>query len=141
MGISRDIGQFLQNNGIGTLVPLNTVDPNANIYDEKQPDEPDAMVSVHRGPGLAPEFVHDSLTAAIRNTGLQIRVRGNPDDQTDVEAKALEVQDVMERLVEQVFSGTRYLRALPVGDIGTLEEDSRRRREYMLNFVVKNTEA
>ncbi len=136
MPISDDIGLFLQNKGLGTLAPVGVAATTEDIFTEQQPDEPDALISVHRGPGLGSDYVMESALAAIQKPGLQVRIRGAPRGHVALEARAEAVRDAMDSLVDFTIGSNRYMRAVRLGDLNQLAEDSKFRRMYTVNFVV-----
>lgn len=139
MPIADDIGLFLQSAGIGTLAPVGSVNPAADIYAEQQPDEPPDLISLHRQGGIAPDYVQESNLPAIEKTGLQVRVRGSQGNHVATEARAELVRDTIDNLREFTVGNKRYMKALRLGDLSNLSEDPNGQRMYTINWIVWQT--
>lgn len=136
MPVSDDVGQWLDDQGVGTLAPLVGPPGAADIFTEQLPDAPDAAILIRRTAGLNPFKVLNTPESAWDKPGIQVVVRGTPRDQTTVEARAELVRDTIDLMHGQTINGSRYMKVERLGDVNPMVEDKKFRREYTLNYVL-----
>jgi len=117
----RDIGIFLQSQGIGTL--------GADLFLGLMPDQPDNCVVLFEYAGSPPD-----LHWPGEYPGLQVRVRNK--SYKAARTKIGEVMTSLHGLHEIVLGGTRYLLVKARGSPEVLKRDNNNRVELFVNFEI-----
>jgi hypothetical protein len=93
------------------------------------PTSPHRAVAVFPAGGLAPEAKNP-----LRHPQVQVRVRGNPQEQTAPYEKVEEVLAALRRVRNQVLGAGYYAHLLPASDVLALGQDQSQRFEYTVTF-------
>jgi hypothetical protein len=117
----KEIGTYLQSQGIGTL--------GANLFLGLMPDQPDNCIALFEYAGSPPD-----LHWPGEYPGLQVRVRDK--SYAAARSKIREVMAALHGLHEQTLSGTRYLLIKARGSPEILKRDASNRIELVLNFEI-----
>ena len=117
----KEIGTYLQSQGIGTL--------GANLFLGLMPDQPDNCIALFEYAGSPPDLHWDG-----EYPGLQVRVHNT--SYPAGRAKIGEVVDLLHGLHEKELSGTRYLLIKARGSPEVLKRDSGNRIEFFVNFEI-----
>jgi len=122
----KEIGTYLQSQGIGTL--------GANLFLGLMPDQPDNCIALFEYAGSPPDLHWNG-----EYPGLQVRVRNI--SYAAGRAKIGEVAKKLHGLHEQNLSGTRYLLIKARGSPEVLKRDNNNRIELFVNFeIIKERE-
>jgi len=117
----KEIGTYLQSQGIGTL--------GANLFLGLMPDQPDNCIALFEYAGSPPDLHWNG-----EYPGLQVRVRNK-----SYAAARIKIEEIMEKLHglhEQMLSGTRYLLIKARGSPEILKRDANNRVELFVNFEI-----
>ena len=117
----REIGAYLQSQGIGTL--------GANVFLGLMPDQPDNCIALFEYAGSPPDLHWDG-----EYPRLQVRVRDK--SYAAARAKIGTVAALLHGLHEQVLSDTRYLLIKALGSPEVLKRDNNNRVELFVNFEI-----
>ena len=117
----REIGVYLQSQGIGTL--------GANLFLGLMPDQPDNCIALFGYAGSPPD-----LHWSGEYPGLQVRVRNK--SYAAARTKIGEAMTALHGLHEQTLSGTRYLLIKARGSPEVLKRDNNNRVELFVNFEI-----
>lgn len=117
----REIGAYLQSQGIGTL--------EANLFLGLMPDQPDNCIALFEYAGSPPD-----LHWPGEYPGLQVRVRNK--SYAAARTKIGEAMTALHGLHEQTLSGTRYLLIKARGSPEVLKRDNNNRVELFVNFEI-----
>ncbi len=130
MSMLKDIADFLEDQGIGTVA--------ADIFYSKMPDQPNDLVCLHEYAGEPP-----LLREQLDRPGLQVACRGSGHE--PVRAKLQNIQNLLMRIgyeLDENFSegvvvnGTPYLRITPAQGAQPAEADGNGRMTIRQNFNV-----
>jgi hypothetical protein len=116
-----DIGNYLQDQGIGTL--------GTNIFLGLMPDQPDNCIALFEYAGSPPD-----LHWSGEYPGLQVRVRNK--SYAAARTKIGEAMTALHGLHEQTLSGARYLLIKARGSPEVLKRDNNNRVELFVNFEI-----
>jgi len=119
--VLREIGAYLQSQGIGTL--------GDNVFLGLMPDKPDNCIALFEYAGSPPDLHWNG-----EYPGLQVRVRNK--GYAAARTKIGEVMDKLHGLHEQTLSGTRYLLIKARGSPEVLKRDNNNRVELFVNFEI-----
>jgi hypothetical protein len=119
--VLREIGAYLQSQGIGTL--------EANLFLGLMPDQPDNCIALFEYAGSPPD-----LHWPGEYPGLQVRVRNK--SYAAARTKIGEAMTALHGLHEQTLSGTRYLLIKARGSPEVLKRDNNNRVELFVNFEI-----
>jgi len=119
--VLKEIGTYLQSQGIGTL--------GTDLFLGLMPDQPDNCIALFEYAG-APLALHWNG----EYPGLQVRVRGT--SYAAARTKIGEVAKKLHGLHEQTLSGTRYLLIKARGSPEVLKRDANNRVELFVNFEI-----
>lgn len=117
----KEIGTYLQSQGIGTL--------GANLFLGLMPDKPDNCIALFQYAGSPPDLYWPG-----EYPGLQVRVRNK--GYAAARIKIGEVIQKLHGLHEQELSGTRYLLIRARGSPEVLKRDANNRVELFVNFEI-----
>lgn len=117
----REIGAYLQSQGIGTL--------GANLFLGLMPDQPDNCIALFEYAGSPPDLHWNG-----EYPGLQVRVRNK--SYAAGRAKIGEVIDDLHGLHGTELCGTRYLLIKARGSPEVLKRDANNRIEMFVNFEI-----
>jgi len=117
----KEIGTFLQSQGIGTL--------GANLFLGLMPDQPDNCIALFEYAGSPPDLHWNG-----EYPGLQVRVRDK--SYQAGKAKIEQIVRVLHGLHETVLGGTRYLLVKARGSPEVLMRDENNRIEFFINFEI-----
>jgi len=117
----KEIGTYLQSQGIGTL--------GANLFLGLMPDQPDDCVALFEYAGSPPDLHWEG-----EYPGLQVRVRNK--SYAAARTKIEETMKKLHGLHEQMLSGTRYLLIKARGSPEVLKRDESNRTEWFVNFEI-----
>ena len=117
----REIGAYLQSQGIGTL--------GANVFLGLMPDQPDNCIALFEYAGSPPDLHWNG-----EYPGLQVRVRNK--SYAAARTKIGEVMTALHGVHEQTLSGTRYLLIKARGSPEVLKRDNNNRVEFFVNFEI-----
>lgn len=122
---SEDLKDLLVSAGAGTFAATS----GWGIYLGSEPTEPHQVLTLYDTSGGEPnpKFLLDQ-------PHVQVRVRGNPNDQPGTYTKAREVLDTLLGLPRQSVNGTVYVGIWALNDPFLLEYDDNRRPVYTVNF-------
>lgn len=130
MSVVKDIADFLETSGIGTV--------GTDIFCADMPDLPDTLICLYEYAGEAP-----MLSETVDRPGLQVRARGTVYE--TVRANLQSVQDLLMRVGDTndavYFDGVKinskdYLRIVPAQGIISLGKDDKNRTELAQNFYI-----
>jgi len=119
--VLKEIGTYLQSQGIGTL--------GADLFLGLMPDQPDNCIALFEYAGSPPDLHWNG-----EYPGLQVRVRNK--SYAAARAKIVEVAKKLHGLHEQTLSGTRYLLVKARGSPEVLKRDANNRVELFVNFEI-----
>ena len=117
----KEIGTYLQSQGIGTL--------GADIFLGLMPDQPDNCIALFEYAGSPPDLHWNG-----EYSGLQVRVRDK--SYPAGRAKIEQIARVLHGLHETVLGGTRYLLVKARGSPEVLKRDANNRVELFVNFEI-----
>jgi len=117
----KEIGTFLQSQGIGTL--------GADIFLGLMPDKPDNCIALFEYAGSPPDLHWEG-----EYPGLQARVRDK--SYPAGKAKIEQIARVLHGLHETVLGGTRYVLVKARGSPEVLKRDNNNRVEFFVNFEI-----
>ncbi len=119
------------------LAPLTRYILGTNLYVDKKPDTPDALIVVFNTTGYPTIEVLDLYTPGIRRPGMMIHVRGAPGDYAGSRSVAQTIFLALEKKANWVVNGHQYIKTQAVGDIGAPSYDEKNRPNWYLNFEVE----
>ena len=117
----KEIGTYLQSQGIGTL--------GANLFLGLMPDQPDNCIALFEYAGSPPDLHWNG-----EYPGLQVRVRNK--SYAAGRAKIKEVVTELHGAHELTLNGTRYLLIKARGSPEVLKRDANNRVELFVNFEI-----
>lgn len=129
MSVLNDIGEYLQDNSIGTL--------GADLFLSQMPDTPDDVITIYEYAGNAP-----SKLGGNRQPGIQIRTRSASYE--DARAKIDEVYTLLSKIGNEyeddapegvTINGTTYLHFQTVQEPFEIGIDDNGRHELVQNFI------
>lgn len=100
-----------------------------DIYAGPGPADQNAVIGIVRGPGTTP-----NPKWRLDFPGIQVRVRGEPEDYGLAHSKAQEVKDALLGLESQTLDGDIWVSVTMPQDIIDLGQDGKGRQEFALNF-------
>ena len=123
---SQDISDILVGAGVGTF--------GTDLFISKEPDSPDACVTIFDTGGFDPvaNYVYDFPT-------VQIRIRGGKMEYQTAFAKAQDVKDTLHGLSGETWNSTKYVGIWAQGDIIFVGYDESNRPVLTVNFRVHRT--
>lgn len=135
MTVELDVATYLASKGYGTL---NTVTVPGNIFTNKVPGSPDAVIVVTVYAGQAPERMSCGV---LDKPSFQVLVRGVPKTGANA-ARALieQIKNELDGLANITLSGTYYQSILTnQSGPGPMGEDDNGRTEYVWNFYTSKS--
>ena len=117
----KEIGTYLQSQGIGTL--------GTDLFLGLMSDQPDNCIALFEYAGSPPDLHWNG-----EYPGLQVRVR-NKSYRAGRE-KIQQIYELLHGLHNQIFSGTRYLLIKARGSPEVLKRDANNRIELFVNFEI-----
>lgn len=127
---AKDITSYLGTSASGTGLTEAT-----NLFYNKMPDTPDAVVSVHDTGGGAPS----SSAEKLEYPTVQVLIRGAKMGYDTGYATAEDVKNALHKLVKQTINSTTYISIWATTDIFFLENDSDDRPIFSINFRIYRT--
>ena len=121
----KEIGAYLQSQGIGTL--------GTDLFLGLMPDQPDNCIALFEYAGSPPDLHWNG-----EYPGLQVRVRNK--SYAAARTKIEETMKKLHGLHEQILSGTRYLLIKARGSPEILKRDANNRVELFVNFEIMREE-
>lgn len=106
------------------------------VYRGFMPASPHRAIGIFPAGGLAPEGKNP-----VRHPSVQVRVRGNPQEQTAPQVKMEEIIAALRRVVNQTIGAGYYAHLLPTSDVLALGQDQTQRFEYTVTFRAARTAA
>ncbi len=99
------------------------------IYISKQPDNPEAVVTIYDSGGTAsnPQF-------AVDFPSVQVRVRGRPNGYIEARNKCVDIKNALLGLPSQDLNGDRWVSISMIGDINALGYDQNQRPMLTTNY-------
>jgi len=122
-----DINQNQSSVGIGTFA--------TDLFISKEPDSPDACVTIFDTGGQDPEAHHTYDYPTV-----QVKIRGDKQGYAAAFAKAQEVKEALHGLTNETWNSTRYIQIMCEGDIIFVGYDGKQRPELTINFLIHRTE-
>lgn len=126
--ISEGIKDILESAGIGVFQP-NAGDNDWHILISRGKPKPDRMIVIYDTSGMAPEPGLD-----INYPGIQITVRGLPNEYKDLHAKARRIKDELLGMPNTVINGDVWASITMTSDIISLGYDENERPQVAMNF-------
>ena len=122
---AEDIKDILEQSSVGLSY---------GVYAFKEPESPDACITVLDGPGAdpVPNYTYEYPS-------VQVRVRGNKGDYRGAYAQMRLVVGALHGLAGETWNGTKYVQILQQGDIIPLEYDDSNRPVLVANFAIHRT--
>lgn len=122
------VGAVLQSASIGTL--------GTTIFLSRQPDTPDACITVLESGAGVNLYTHGITGNALTQTNVQIMVRAAREDYQAARSKVSDCITALEAIAEVVASGVRLLRIESLGRPIPMGYDGSDRPEIAMNFTV-----
>ena len=122
------VGSVLQTASIGTL--------GTTIFLSRQPDTPDACVTVLESGAGVNLYTHGITGPALAMTNIQVLVRAGREDYEAARTKVTSVINALEAVAETTASGIRMLRIESLGRPIPMGYDQTDRPEIAMNFTV-----
>lgn len=127
--VLADLGAYLQTEGVGTL--------GTDLFLSWMPDSPDVVVALFETPGIGPSYVQGQDDPAYEFFSVQVRVRGNPEnDYPSARTVAVSVDQALRKIANENVNGSYYLRVSKSNGPFTLQRDHSDRVVLAMNFDV-----
>lgn len=108
-----------------------------NLFANGRPSQPDAIIAVSEFSTGELEMMMGGGGPSLANCGLQLIVRGTPDEDYDVvRARIDAIFDYIAAQLDITLSGDRYLHATPQGVPALIEKDDAGRLVFSANFTM-----
>jgi hypothetical protein len=122
------IGSVLQSAGVGTL--------GTNLFLSRQPESPDACVTVIESGAGVNLYTHGIVGNALTMTNIQVTARAAREDYQAARTKITAVIAALEAVAETTADGVRLLRVESLGRPIPMGYDGNDRPEIAMNFTV-----
>lgn len=126
MTILEVVGNFLEDNGFGTL--------GTDIFLGILPESPDACIGVFEYGGQTPMFTMGTAGIQVDMPSLQIQVRATRDDYPTARDEAESARQLLAKVTNQTIEGIRVLRIEPSSSIVPIGVDENHRPVISANF-------
>jgi hypothetical protein len=122
------VGAVLQAAGVGTL--------GTNLFLSRQPDTPDACVTVVESGAGVNIYTHGVIGNALTMTNIQVTARAAREDYQSARSTITSVISALEAVAETTASSVRLLRVESLGRPIPMGYDGNDRPEIAMNFTV-----
>lgn len=129
MGVLEEVGQKLEDLGVGTL--------GADLFLGNLPEAPPACAAVYETGGLAPEMGFGAPGVKIQTPGLQLVFRGAAEDYATPRARAAAAYAGLAAVQAETLSGTFFHWIHPQQEPFLMDRDESERPLIAFNVLVE----
>jgi hypothetical protein len=128
MALLAEIGQYLQDQGVGTQ--------GTNIFLSMRPDSPDAVIGIYEGTGRKPFITFGNSLPVAEQPVIQVITRAARGDYATARATAETVYKKLAVVVNQTLSSTTFHAILPLGQPAGMGDDEDGRPLIACEYLV-----